>query len=265
MYEFSYQQPKSLAEALSIMSGDEDAMPLAGGMTLIPSMKHRLTAPSQLLDIASLPELQGIERSPEQIMVGAATPHGRVADDSVIQAAIPALSGLANEIGDPQVRARGTLGGSLANNDPAADYPAAVLGLAATVHTDRRQIAADDFFTGMFETALEPGEIICKVAFQIPSRAAYAKFHHPASGYAMTGVMVARYGEQVRVAVTGAAASVFRWTAAEQALEKSFGEGAIAGLTVDPNGMNSDMHAPAAYRANLVSVMTARAIAECGA
>lgn len=265
MYEFTYQQPKSLAEALSLLSGDEEAMALAGGMTLIPSMKHRLTAPTQLLDIAALPELQGISHQGKQLIVGAASPHAMVASDPIVTKVIPALAALAGEIGDPQVRARGTIGGSLANNDPAADYPAAALGLAATIHTDRREIAADDFFQGMFETALEPGELICKIAFQVPTSAAYAKFHHPASGYAMTGVMVARLDSHIRVAVTGAAPSVFRWTAAEHALEKTFSSEAIAGLSVDAGGLNSDLHAPAQYRANLVSVMTARAIAACGA
>jgi len=265
MYEFNYQRPASLADAVAALTSDEEATALAGGMTLIPSMKHRLSAPSQLLDIAGLPELHGIALEGDHLVIGAATPHATVADSDVVAKAIPALSSLASEIGDPQVRARGTLGGSIANNDPAADYPAAVLGLNAVIRTNQREIAADEFFQGMFETALQPGELITQVAFKVPTSAAYAKFHHPASGYAMTGVMVARYTDAVRVAATGAAPCVHRWAAAEEALGKQFSVGAVQSLVVDPEGLNTDMHAPAEYRAHLVSVMTQRAIAACGA
>jgi carbon-monoxide dehydrogenase medium subunit len=265
MYEFNYQRPASLADAVAVLTSDEEATALAGGMTLIPSMKHRLSAPSQLLDIAALPELQGIELSGDYLVVGAAMSHASVADSDVVAKAIPALSSLASEIGDPQVRARGTLGGSIANNDPAADYPAAVLGLDAVIRTNQREIAADDFFQGMFETALQPGELITQVAFKVPASAAYAKFHHPASGYAMTGVMIAKYQDTVRVAATGAAPCVHRWGAAEDALSKQFSVAAVESLVVNPDGLNADMHAPAEYRAHLVSVMTQRAIATCGA
>ena len=265
MYEFNYQRPANLADAVAVLTSDDGASALAGGMTLIPSMKHRLSAPSQLLDIAGLPELQGIELEGDHLVIGAATPHATVADSDVVAKAIPALSSLAGEIGDPQVRARGTLGGSIANNDPAADYPAAVLGLNALIRTNQREIAADEFFQGMFETALQPGELITQVAFKVPTGAAYAKFHHPASGYAMTGVMVARYQDTVRVAATGAAPCVHRWGAAEKALSKEFSVAAVESLVIRPEGLNADMHAPAEYRAHLVSVMTRRAIAACGA
>lgn len=264
MYNFTFQRPASLADAVSILADDDEAMALAGGMTLIPSMKHRLAAPSQLLDLAGLPELGGISGTDQALTVGAATPHAVVATDSTVCSMLPALASLAGEIGDPQVRARGTLGGSLANNDPAADYPAAVLGLAATVHTDRREISADDFFVGMFETALEPGELICKVSFGLPDRAAYAKFHHPASGYAMTGVFVAKFADEVRVAVTGAAPVVFRWQAAESALARSFDVASVEPLEMPADGLNADLHAPAGYRAHLVNVMTQRAVSACG-
>lgn len=265
MYNFAYLRPSSLAEAVSVLSADDEAMPLSGGMTLIPSMKHRLAAPSQLLDVSGLPELHGISVEAGLLSIGAATPHAVVAADEQVNEVLPALAGLAAEIGDPQVRARGTLGGSLANNDPAADYPAAALGLAATIHTDRRAIDADEFFLGMFETALEAGEIICRISFRLPKRAAYAKFHHPASGYAMTGVLVAQFDDHTRVAVTGAAPVVFRWTEAEDALASDFSASAVASLGVSADGMNADMHAPAEYRAHLVNVMTQRAIASCGA
>jgi carbon-monoxide dehydrogenase medium subunit len=264
MYNFSYQRPASLSDAVRMLSDDDEAMPLAGGMTLIPSMKHRLAAPSQLLDLSGLPELRGITVSDEALTIGAVTPHAVVAADADVMAKLPALASLAGEIGDPQVRARGTLGGSLANNDPAADYPAALLGLGGTVHTDRRDITADDFFVGMFETALEPGEIVCRVSFGIPRAASYAKFHHPASGYAMTGVFVARFANEVRVAVTGAAPVVFRWQQAEQALAESFDSAAVESLAMPADGLNADLHAPASYRAHLVNIMTRRAVAACG-
>ncbi|MBA3478427.1 MAG: FAD binding domain-containing protein, partial [Lautropia sp.] len=217
MYPFTYHRPGDLADALSRLAADPDAKLLAGGMTLLPSMKHRLSAPSQLIDIAGLPELRGIRRDGNSLVVGAACRYVEIADDPAVTAAIPALAQVAGSIGDPQVRLRGTLGGSIANSDPAADFPAAVLALAAIVQTDRREIAADDYFQGMFTTALVPDELIREIRFAIARRAAYAKFHHPASGYAMTGVFVADFGETVRVAVTGAGPVVFRWREAEAA------------------------------------------------
>lgn len=265
MYEFIYQRPGSLAAALEALNADPEAMVVAGGMTLIPSMKHRLAAPTQLLDIGRLPELAGIEKANGMLGIGASTTHRTVASDATVLSSLPALAALANSIGDPQVRVRGTLGGSLANNDPAADYPAAVLALKAVVCTSSREIAADDFFQGMFTTALEPDELILRIRFAVPTRAAYAKFHHPASGYAMTGVFIADFDGDVRVAVTGAGASVFRWSQAEQLLTQSFSSEAIAGLNYPAEGLNADMHAPAEYRAHLIQVMAVRAIEQCEA
>jgi aerobic carbon-monoxide dehydrogenase medium subunit len=260
MYAFDYQKASSLAQARAALTADQDAKVLAGGMTLLPSMKHRLAAPSQLIDIAKLAELRGVTVSATSVTIGAAMRHCEVADSRELRGAVAALANLAGMIGDAQVRARGTLGGSLANNDPAADYPAAVLGLDAVVITDRREIAAADFFQGMFTTALANDEIIKAVRFAIPRRAAYAKFAHPASGYAMTGVLVADYGDRVRVAVTGAGASVFRWPAAETALAKSMTEAALTTLSYPADGLNADLHAPAEYRAHLISVMTRQAV-----
>jgi aerobic carbon-monoxide dehydrogenase medium subunit len=262
MYPFTYHRPRDLPDALARLAADPDARLLAGGMTLIPSMKHRLAAPSQLIDIARLPELHGIARSGESLAVGAASRYAEIARHPLVAADLPALAQVADTIGDPQVRTRGTIGGSIANNDPAADFPAAVLALAAVIHTDRREIAADDFFQGMFTTALAPDEMIRAIRFAIPRRAAYAKFHHPASGYAMTGVFVADFGESVRVAVTGAAPVVFRWHEAEAALTRRLALQAVAALALSPEGLNADLHAPAAYRARLAAVMLQKAVAE---
>jgi carbon-monoxide dehydrogenase medium subunit len=262
MYPFTYHRPRDLSDALARLASDPDAKVLAGGMTLIPSMKHRLSAPSQLIDIARLPELRGIARNADSLAVGAATRYSEIASDLLVAGAIPALAQVAESIGDPQVRTRGTLGGSLANNDPAADFPAAVLALAAVIRTDRREVAADDYFQGMFTTALSPDELICEIRFAIPRRAAYAKFHHPASGYAMTGVFVADFGESVRVAVTGAAPVVFRWHEAEAALIRDFRASAVADLRMPEQGLNADMHAPASYRAQLAAVMLQQAVEE---
>jgi carbon-monoxide dehydrogenase medium subunit len=261
MYPFTYRRAGDLAEALSGLRADAQARLLAGGMTLLPSMKHRLSAPSALIDIARLPALRGIARDRDALAVGAAMRHAEVAHDATVRAAIPALADLASAIGDPQVRARGTIGGSVANNDPAADYPAAVLGCRAVVVTDRRGIPADDFFQGMFTTALEPDEIIVAVRFDCPQRAAYAKFAHPASGYAMTGVFVAQFDDEVRVAVTGAGPGVFRWREAEVALRARPEPAALDGMELPADGLNADLHAPAAYRAHLVALMTRRAVA----
>ena len=226
-------------------------------------MKQRLAAPSDVIDLSRLPELKGIAVAGGVVTIGAATTHAEVATSEAVRKAIPALAKLAGLIGDPAVRHKGTIGGSLANNDPAADYPAAVLALGATIHTDKRAIPAEAFFTGLFTTALESGELITKVAFPVPAKAAYEKFDNPASRYAMTGVFVATPGTGgVRVAVTGAGAKgVFRATALEQALTGKFAADAIEGLAIDPSGLLSDIHGSAAYRANLVKVLAQRAVA----
>jgi carbon-monoxide dehydrogenase medium subunit len=261
MYPFTYHRPRSLPDALARLAADPDAKLLAGGMTLIPSMKHRLAAPSQLIDIARLPELQGIARAGQSLTVGAASRYDEIARHPLVAECLPALAQVADAIGDPQVRSRGTIGGSIANSDPAADFPAAVLALAAVIRTDRREIAADEYFQGMFTTALAPDEVICEIRFAIPRRAAYAKFHHPASGYAMAGVFVADFGETVRVGVTGAAPAVFRWHEAEAALTRRLAPEALQGLALSPDGLNADMHAPASYRAQLAAVMLRKAVA----
>lgn len=261
MQSFAYHRPASLAEATSVLAGSDDALPLAGGHTLLPAMKQRLRAPSDLVDLAAIPELTGIRCQGEVLEIGAMTRHVAVQSSAEVQAAIPALASLAGLIGDPQVRNRGTIGGSLANNDPAADYPAAVLGLGATLVTTRRQISADDFFLGMFETALEPGEVLTAVRFPLARRAGYAKFPNPVSRYAMVGVMAAETASGVRVAVTGAGPCVFRWAEAEAALAQSFTPDALDGLTGDADLLSSDMHGSAAYRAHLMGVMARRAVA----
>lgn len=261
MKTFDYPCPRTLRDAAALLSGLPDAQLLAGGMTLIPTLKFRLATPASIVDLAKVPELRGIRVSSAGIAIGAMTTHAEVAAAAEVRQPIPALADLAGAIGDAQVRNRGTLGGSIANNDPAADYPAAVLGLGAAVHTSTRVIAADDFFTGMFETALHTGEIVTKVAFPVPEKAGYEKFRNPASRYAMVGVFVAKTASGVRVAVTGAGPSVFRQEAMEAALGKSFTPDAIAGIKVSPDGLNSDLHASAAYRAHLVTVMAKRAVA----
>ncbi len=260
MYEFNYHRPASLDEAKQILSGNEEAKFLAGGMTLLPTMKLRLARPSDLVDLSGIADLSGIVDDGDAIRIGAMTRHAEVADSDVVRDAIPALAHLADGIGDAQVRNRGTLGGSLANSDPAADYPAAVLGLNATIRTDQREIAADDYFTGMFETALNEGEVIVSVSFPKPAKAAYAKFPNPASRYAIAGVMVAETGGGMRVAVTGAGACAYRLSAFEDALTSSFSADAIENLPVDASDLNSDLHASADYRAHLVGVMARRAV-----
>ena len=234
----------------------------AGGHTLIPTMKHRLASPSDLVDLSRLSELKGISESGGVLTIGAATTHFEVASSDKVQKAIPALAALAEMIGDPAVRNRGTIGGSLANNDPGADYPAAVLALGATIHTNRKEIAADHFFKGLFGTTLDDGEIITRIAFPVPSKAAYEKFHSAASRYALTGVFVAVTASGVRVAVTGAGAKgVFRAKDFESALASDLSPAAVEGLAVDPSGMLSDIHGSAEYRANLVKVLAGRAVA----
>ena len=262
MYAFNYHRPSSLQEALTLRREAEDATFMAGGQTLIPTLKQRLAMPSDVVDLGGLNELIGICPDGDNVVVvGGMTTHAAVASSELVRAKIPALAELAGAIGDPQVRHRGTLGGSIANNDPASDYPGAVLGLAAEVATDRRKIAADDFFTGMFETALAEDEVVTHVRFPVPAEAKYMKFPNPASRYAMAGAFVARTAAGVRVAITGAGPCVFRWSEAEQALTAEFAPAAIEPLTMPPDDLNGDIHGSPAYRANLVKVMTKRAVA----
>ncbi|GAB4155881.1 MAG: xanthine dehydrogenase family protein subunit M [Sphingomonadales bacterium] len=262
MYGFDYLKAASVADAANRLAADEDAKLLAGGMTLLPTLRQRLAMPSALIDLNSVAGLDAIVDIKSQLRVGAMARHADVAASAVVNKALPALARLAAGIGDVQVRHRGTLGGSIANNDPAADYPAALLALNAQVITNRRSIAAGDFFTGMFETALGQDEIIVAVEFPALMRAAYAKFRHPASRYAITGVFIADHGDgDIKVAVTGAAPCVFRWQAAEQALAKHFEPGALGALQLPSEGLNSDLHADAAYRAHLTKIMAERAVA----
>lgn len=258
MHNFEFVKPASVAEAVKALTAD-GAQALSGGQTLMPTMKQRLAAPSVLVSLTGIAELKGVRMDGKVLEIGAATPHAVVAKEAA--AHYPALARLAGGIGDPAVRNRGTIGGSLANNDPSACYPAAVLASGATVVTNRREIAADDYFQGLFSTALEEGEIITRVRFPIPERAAYAKFNQPASRFALTGAFVAKHAGGVRVAITGASeGGVFRWSEAEAALGRDFSAGAVSGLKVAADGMISDLHGSAAYRANLVRVMTGRAV-----
>ncbi|MEX2127322.1 MAG: xanthine dehydrogenase family protein subunit M [Xanthobacteraceae bacterium] len=260
MYNFNFHRPTDLKGAAGLLK-EEDAKLLAGGQTLIPTLKQRLAAPKHLVDLSGVEGLSGIERKGRNIVIGAMARHADVATSAVVRKAIPALSGLAEEIGDPAVRNRGTIGGSLANNDPSADYPSAALALGATIITNKREIAADDFFKGLFETALEPDEIIVQVCFPVPMKAGYAKFPNPASRYAMVGVFVAKDGKGVRVAVTGAGESgVFRAPAMERALAKKFVAKSLDGIKADASGLISDLHGAADYRAHLIGVMARRAV-----
>ncbi|MBI3512485.1 MAG: xanthine dehydrogenase family protein subunit M [Proteobacteria bacterium] len=264
MYNFEYSRAKSVADAAKAASGDAEAKLLAGGMTLIPTLKQRLAKPTALIDLNGIADLAGIKRDGNNLVIGAMTRHAEVARSKDVKAVIPALAHLAEMIGDPAVRNRGTIGGSIANHDPAADYPAGVLGLNATVITNKRQIKADDFFTGMFATALQDGEIITAVSFPKPDKAGYMKFKNPASRYAIVGVFVAKTGNDVRVAVTGAGAGVFRAKDLESALTKSFLPTAVEGIKIAADGLNSDIHASAEYRAHLITVMAKRAVVACG-
>lgn len=263
MYAFSYQRPKTVADAVAALK-DEEAKALGGGQTLLPTLKQRLARPSALVDLSGVPEMKGIREVAGGLEIGAFTRHAEVAHSDLVKRVIPALAELAEGIGDRQVRNMGTIGGSIVNADPSADYPSAVVALKATVVTDRREIAGDDFFTGMFETALEPGEIVTAVRFQAPDKASYAKFRNPASRYAIVGVFVARFGAEVRVAVTGAAGSVFRATEMETALAADFRAEALNGVKVSADGLNADLHASADYRAHLVTVMAKRAVEAAG-
>ena len=262
MYSVSYHRASSVADAAKLIKKAGDGKYVSGGMTLIPAMKLRLAAPTDLVDLRHVPELKGIKVSGKAVTIGAGTTHAEVAANEKLKAVCPALSHLASMIGDPHVRHMGTIGGSIANNDPAADYPAAMLALGATIVTNKREIAAEKFFTGLFETALKDGEIVTAVRFTAPARAGYEKFRNPASRYAMTGVFVAKGRDGVRVAVTGAGDDgVFRARDMEAALAKRFDAAALDGIKVSPANMMSDIHASAEYRANLVVVMARRAVA----
>ncbi|WP_026381426.1 FAD binding domain-containing protein [Afifella pfennigii] len=266
MYSLSYRRASSVEEARRLFKEASDAAYLAGGHTLLPAMKQRLAAHDVLVDLGAIADMKGIGVSGDGLTIGGGVTHAEVAGSQEVKGAIPSLAALAGSIGDAQVRHRGTLGGSIANNDPAADYPAAALALAATIRTDGREIAADDFFTALYETALEEGEIVTGVSFRIPETAGYAKFRNPASRYPMAGVFVARHKDgTVRVAVTGAGnEGVFRWSEAEQALSGNFAAEALAGLSVDPDMMMGDIHGSPEYRANLVAVMARRALGSLG-
>lgn len=260
MYDFNYHKPDSIEAAAKLFNDADDASYIAGGHTLLPSMKQRLAAPSDLIDLSGISELSQMTVSDDKVVIGAMCTHDDVATSPELQRVIPALAGLAGGIGDAQVRNRGTMGGSVSNSDPAADYPAAVLGLGGDIHTSQRTISADDFFKGMFETALDEGEILTGVSYPVPEAASYIKFPNPASRYATVGVWITRHQSQVRVAITGAAPSVFRATAMEEALATNFDASALDGVSIDPDGLNSDLHASAEYRANLCVVMAKRAV-----
>jgi carbon-monoxide dehydrogenase medium subunit len=262
MYNFTYHRASGLRQAQNLLGKLEDPKLLAGGMTLLPTMKMRLASPANLIDLDRVEGLDGIEVKGRSLVIGALARHAEVANSATVGEAIPALAELAGLIGDPAVRHRGTLGGSVANNDPNADYPAACLALAATIVTTKRKIPADEFFKGLFETALEPDEIVTKVSFPIPKKAAYQKFRNPASRYALVGVFVAKRPSEIRVAVTGAGGSgVFRVTAFEEALKKRFSPKVLEGLSVPADRMSSDIHGSAEYRAHLIGVLARRAVA----
>lgn len=265
MYQFNYNKAGSRDEAISAIGSAEDGKYLAGGMTLIPTLKQRLASPSDLVDLAGISDMVGISDDGDSITIGAMTTHGAVAASDVVKAKIPALAGLAAHIGDPAVRHRGTIGGSVANNDPAADYPAGCIGLNATIVTSKREMSADDFFTGMFDTALDDDELVTAVRFPVPAKAAYQKFPNPASRYAIVGVMVAETGGETRVAVTGAGQEgVFRANAIEQALSGGWSADAAKAVKMPADNLNADIHASAEYRAHLISVMASRAVTAAG-
>jgi carbon-monoxide dehydrogenase medium subunit len=266
MYAFTFHRPTTVRQAIKLLAANEEAKLLAGGHTLIPTMKQRLASPAHLIDLSMIEGLSGIEMKGRSLVIGAMTRHADVANSEVVRENVPALASLAGVIGDPAVRHRGTIGGSIANNDPTADYPAACLGLGATIVTSKRRIHADDFFLGMFETALEPDEIIIKIMFPLVKKAAYEKFRNQASRYALVGVFVSKRGPEIRVAVTGAGGNgVFRVTAFEEALKKRFAAKSLDGLTVSAEGLNGDLHGSAEYRAHLIGVMAKRALAKATA
>jgi carbon-monoxide dehydrogenase medium subunit len=262
MYAFTFHRPTTVRQAANLLAKNEEAKLLAGGHTLIPTMKLRLAGPPHIIDMSKIEGLAGIEAKGRSVEIGAMTRHADVATSPIVHEAIPALAYLAGRIGDPAVRHRGTIGGSVANNDPNADYPAACLGLGATIITNKRRIGADDFFKGLFETALENDEIITKVSFPKPQKAGYVKFPNPASRYALVGVFVSKRSSEIRVAVTGAGANgVFRVGSFEEALKKRFGAKSLEGMTIPADGMGSDIHGSAEYRAHLVGVLARRAVA----
>jgi len=260
MYPFNYHRPATVRKAAGLLAKLEDGKLLAGGHTLLPTMKQRLASPSDIVDLGGVEGLDAIELKGRRLHIGAMARHADVAGSDVVREAIPALAALAGGIGDPHVRARGTIGGSISNNDPNADYPAACLGLGATIQTNKRKIEADDFFVDMFETALEPDEIVTKVIFPLPRKAGYAKFPNPASRYALVGVFVSKRGQDVRAAVTGAASCVFRSKELEEALATRFAPKSLEDVTVPADDLNSDIHASADYRAHLIGVMARRAV-----
>ena len=258
MYAFNYERPMNIDDAVKLVADGGQA--LAGGQTMLAAMKQRLMQPEKLVDLSQLKDLQGVCLDGNQLVIGAMTTHQQVETNADVKKHIPALAALAGGIGDRQVRAMGTMGGSVANNDPAACYPSAVLALDATIHTNQRTIAAADFFQGMYATALKTGELIKAISFPIPKKAAYAKFKQPASRFALVGVFVAQTSEGARVAITGAANGVFRHASLEAALNKSFTPESVKSVQIDASGLNSDLHASAAYRANLIKVQTQRAV-----
>jgi carbon-monoxide dehydrogenase medium subunit len=266
MYETTYHRPSSVDEAVAMFAKGSDSKYLAGGHTLIPVMKQRLAAPSDVIDLARIKDLVGIEATADTLTIKAATPYFDIMQSADVKKSIPAIAHLTSMLGDPAVRYRGTIGGSIANNDPAADYPAALVALGATVKTNKRSISADDFFQGLFTTALEDGEIITQVTFPVPAKAGYAKMRHPASRFALTGVFVARTkAGDVRVAATGASQSgVMRVPAIEAALKANWSAGALDSIKISADGLLTDIHGSAAYRANLIKVMAQRAVAEAG-
>ena len=264
MYDFAYHKPSSVADAVKLLA-DPDAKAISGGHTLIPALKHRLNKPSALVDLSGIAEMKGIRREGDALVIGALTKHEAVATSPEVKAAIPMLAFVAKHIGDTQVRNRGTMGGSVANNDPAADYPAAVLALGGSIQTDKRVVPADQFFQGMFATALDVGEIVTAIHLPVPEKAGYAKMRNPASRYSMTGVFVAKGPAGVRVAVNGAGANgVFRVAEMERALTANWSPEAVANIKVDPSSLNGDIHGSAEYRAHLVTVMAKRAVANAG-
>jgi carbon-monoxide dehydrogenase medium subunit len=260
MHAFEYHRPASQKDAISLGTQKSEGRFLAGGQSLVQAMKLRLSSPTDLIDLGTLGDLKGLSADGNTVSVGAMVRHADVAGSAAVQKAIPALAALAGMIGDRQVRHMGTIGGSLANNDPAADYPAAVLGLGATIITNKRRIEGDKFFKGLYETALEPGELITQVTFPAPKRAAYMKFKNPASRFALVGVFVADFGGTVRVGVTGAGAYAFRQTEMEKALAGKFAPESVANIKVKPDGLNNDLHASPEYRAHLITVMAKRAV-----
>jgi carbon-monoxide dehydrogenase medium subunit len=262
MSNATYHRPASLADAAKLAKSNEDSRLLAGGQSILPSVRLGLLAPSAFVDLGNIADLKGIRIDGKNVVIGAMTTHAAVAESRDVRSKLAALAALAAGIGDRQVRNRGTIGGSLANSDPAADYPAGVLGLNAAIRTDRRTIAADEFFKGLFETALAAGEIIKEIAFPVPDRAAYVKFPQPASRFALVGVFVAQFGKSVRVAVTGAGACAFRVAALEEALAKKFAPESCDGVKIASASLNNDLHGSSQYRAHLIPVLARRAVGQ---